>query len=85
VLNRITAPDTATAITRTITLGTGGTLSINGVQGTSLGAMRENTIMVRRDDVEVWDVVNATDSSFHSFHLHDVPFQVLRIGGQAPS
>jgi bilirubin oxidase len=35
------------------------------------------------DTVEVWDVRN--DMAFpHSFHVHDVQFQVVSIGGKAP-
>ncbi|GAA4912245.1 cell division protein SufI [Stackebrandtia albiflava] len=38
---------------------------------------------VRRDSVEIWEIVNV-DASLHNFHVHDVQFQVLSIGGEAP-
>jgi FtsP/CotA-like multicopper oxidase with cupredoxin domain len=36
-----------------------------------------------KGSVEVWDVVNADDVPHH-FHIHDVQFQVLTVGGAAP-
>jgi FtsP/CotA-like multicopper oxidase with cupredoxin domain len=35
------------------------------------------------DTVEVWTVTNR-DGQHHSFHVHDVQFQVLTVGGKAP-
>jgi len=76
---------TTGAKTRTFTLGeTNNQQTINGIAGTTLAAMTANMVMVKLGDTEVWDVVNAADVN-HSFHLHDVPFQVLSIGGNAPT
>ena len=36
------------------------------------------------DETEIWSVTNAT-SMPHSFHVHDVQFQVLDVGGQPPA
>ncbi|PZF87800.1 multicopper oxidase family protein [Micromonospora deserti] len=38
---------------------------------------------VTRDTTEVWEVVNR-DGTPHNFHVHDVQFQVLSVGGAAP-
>jgi blue copper oxidase len=38
---------------------------------------------VTLDTAEVWRLTN-TDGQAHSFHVHDVQFQVLSVGGQAP-
>lgn len=86
-LNTISALDTTGANERTLTLnaGTGGTQTINGVAGTSVSAMEANMLMVNLDDIEVWSVTNATTGTYHSFHLHDVPFQVLSIGDAEPT
>jgi suppressor of ftsI/bilirubin oxidase len=85
-LTRFTRLDTAGAATRTIALsnvGAGG-MQINGVQGTSMAAMQSNEIMTTLGATEVWTVTNATGLR-HSFHLHDVPFQVLSVNGVAPT
>lgn len=39
--------------------------------------------VVTVDTVEIWEVVNTTRTP-HNFHIHDVQFQVLSIGGTAP-
>lgn len=61
----------------------GGMLGINGVSGTTMKAMDDHEIVVRLGDLEVWDVVNKS-RRMHSFHVHDVPFQLVSIGGRAP-
>ncbi|MFC7482676.1 multicopper oxidase domain-containing protein [Luedemannella flava] len=38
---------------------------------------------VVKDTVEVWRVRNA-DGQPHTFHVHDVQFQVLSVGGKEP-
>jgi len=40
-------------------------------------------VVITRDTVEVWDVVNAHGTP-HSFHVHDVQFQVLQVDGHEP-
>lgn len=73
-------------MTRTLTLSnTGASQMINGVAGTTIDAIHDNMIMTGLDDIEVWDVVNATAALYHSFHLHDVPYQVISINGVAAS
>ena len=84
-LNTITALDTTGATTRTIALSnTGNTMFINGVAGTTMAAMEASEIMTTLDAVEVWTITNATNL-IHSFHLHDVPFQVLAVNGATPT
>ncbi len=39
--------------------------------------------VVVKDTVEIWNVDNAHDTP-HSFHIHDVQFQVLSVAGAAP-
>jgi len=84
-LNTITALDTSGATTRTIALSnTGNTMFINGVAGTTMAAMEASEIMTTLDAIEVWTITNATNL-IHSFHLHDVPFQVLAVNGATPT
>jgi suppressor of ftsI/bilirubin oxidase len=71
--------------TRTIALSnTGNTMFINKVAGTTMAAMEASEIMTTLDATEVWTITNATGLT-HSFHLHDVPFQVQTINGTAPT
>lgn len=37
-----------------------------------------------KDSVEIWEVTNV-DYSVHNFHVHDVQFQILSIGGEKPA
>lgn len=85
-LNTFTALDVSSPdATRTIALSnTGNTMKINGVAGTTMAAMESNEIMTTLGNTEVWTITNAT-GLIHSFHLHDVPFQVQTIGGVAPT
>jgi suppressor of ftsI/bilirubin oxidase len=85
-LNTFTALDvTSPANTRTIALSNdGNTMYINGISGTSMDTMEANEISTVVGDIEVWTITNATGLT-HSFHLHDVPFQVQTIDGDAPT
>jgi suppressor of ftsI/bilirubin oxidase len=85
-LNTFTALDTSSPdASRTIALSnSGNTMLINGVAGTTMTAMESNEIMTTLGDTEVWTITNAT-GLIHSFHLHDVPFQVLSTNGVAPT
>lgn len=57
-------------------------LSSDQINGKSM-AMDRIDFGVRVGTVEVWDVVN--DNGFlHNFHVHDVQFQVLTVGGEKP-
>jgi suppressor of ftsI/bilirubin oxidase len=59
-------------------------MMINGVAGTTMTAMESNEIMTTLGNTEVWTITNATGLT-HSFHLHDVPFQVQTVNGTAPT
>ena len=84
-LNTITALDTSSATARTIALtNNGNTMLINGVAGTTIAAMAASEIMTTLGATEVWTITNATNL-IHSFHLHDVPFQVLAVNGATPT
>jgi len=85
-LNTFTALDVSSPdATRTIALSNAGNeMYINGVAGTTMEAMESNEIMTVLDNIEVWTITNATGLT-HSFHLHDVPFQVQSIDGEAPT
>ena len=77
----VSSPDA----TRTIALSnSGNTMYINGVAGISMTAMEASDIMTTVGATEVWTITNATGLT-HSFHLHDVPFQVQTINGTAPT
>ncbi|MDG9726727.1 multicopper oxidase family protein [Streptomyces sp. DH41] len=39
--------------------------------------------VVRKDTAEIWEV-HSGDGTLHSFHVHDVQFQVLSVNGQQP-
>lgn len=85
-LNTFTALDVSSPdATRTIALSNNGnTMLINGVAGTTMDAMEASGIMTTLGATEVWTITNATGLT-HSFHLHDVPFQVRSINGVAPT
>ncbi|WP_436535410.1 multicopper oxidase family protein [Actinoplanes sp. HUAS TT8] len=77
----VSSPDA----TRTIALSnSGNTMLINGVAGTTMTAMAGAEIMTTLGATEVWTITNATALT-HSFHLHDVPFQVLTVNGVTPT
>ncbi|GAB7104614.1 multicopper oxidase domain-containing protein [Streptomyces phaeofaciens JCM 4814] len=82
-LTTITRYDTADFAARTITLGQSGqNMTINGSVGTTMDGMA--TIMTTLDAEEVWTISNGTQLE-HSFHLHDVPFQLIEINGEEPT
>jgi FtsP/CotA-like multicopper oxidase with cupredoxin domain len=82
-LNTITRYDTTDFAARTITLSqTGTAMKINGSAGTTMAAMA--MISTTLDAEEIWTVTNSTQLE-HSFHLHDVPFQVISINGEDPT
>ncbi|WP_211268881.1 multicopper oxidase family protein [Actinoplanes subtropicus] len=85
-LNTFTALDVSSpSATRTIALSnSGNTMMINGVAGTTMSAMAAAEIMTTVGATEVWTITN-TSGLTHSFHLHDVPFQVQTINGTAPT
>ncbi|HZU56140.1 MAG TPA: multicopper oxidase domain-containing protein [Actinocrinis sp.] len=84
-LNSIERYDTSAFTARTITLSQSGlTMLINGVAGTTMAAMESNMITTTLDAEEIWTVTNATQLE-HSFHLHDVPFQIVSVDGTAPT
>jgi FtsP/CotA-like multicopper oxidase with cupredoxin domain len=84
-LNTITRYDTADFTARTITLSQSGTtMLVNGVAGTTMTAMESNMITTTLDAEEIWTVTNATQLE-HSFHVHDVPFQIISVDGAAPT
>ncbi|MEH0986031.1 multicopper oxidase family protein [Micromonospora sp. CPCC 205556] len=53
-----------------------------GINGRSMELDRID-FAATRDTTEVWEVVNR-DGTPHNFHVHDVQFQVLTDGGEAP-
>ncbi|MCX4765160.1 multicopper oxidase domain-containing protein [Streptomyces sp. NBC_01275] len=82
-LNTITRYDTTDFTARTITLGqSGATMLINGSAGTSMSSMA--MISTTLDAEEVWTIKNSTQLE-HSFHLHDVPYQLIEINGEEPT
>ncbi len=46
-------------------------------------AMDRLDAVVQKGSTEIWTVTN-NDGTPHSFHIHDVQFQVLRVGGAGP-
>lgn len=82
-LNTITRYDTSGFTARTITLGQSGTtMLINGSAGTSMSAMA--MISTTLGSKEIWTIKNSTQLE-HSFHLHDVPYQLISINGEDPT
>ncbi|MCM0677416.1 multicopper oxidase domain-containing protein [Micromonospora phytophila] len=53
-----------------------------GINGRSM-QMDRIDFAATKDTTEVWEVVN-TDGTPHNFHVHDVQFQVLSVGGESP-
>jgi FtsP/CotA-like multicopper oxidase with cupredoxin domain len=84
-LNTITRYDTTDFTTRSIRLTQSGlNMGINGVSGTTEAAMEANMIMTTLNSTELWTITNTTQLE-HSFHLHDVPFQIISVDGVAPT
>jgi FtsP/CotA-like multicopper oxidase with cupredoxin domain len=59
-------------------------MEINGVAGTTMSAMESNMITTTVGAKELWTITNTTQLE-HSFHLHDVPFQIVSVDGTAPT
>ncbi|MDG6104723.1 multicopper oxidase family protein [Dactylosporangium aurantiacum] len=53
-----------------------------GINGDQMDMRRVDAVVVK-DTVEIWNVANGHDTP-HSFHIHDVQFQVLTVDGNAP-
>ncbi|WP_181805069.1 multicopper oxidase family protein [Streptomyces shenzhenensis] len=82
-LNTIDRYDTSDFTARTITLGQSGTtMTINGSAGTSMSSMA--MISTTLGSKEIWTIKNGTQLE-HSFHLHDVPYQLISINGEDPT
>ncbi|EKX60955.1 multicopper oxidase family protein [Streptomyces ipomoeae] len=82
-LNTIARYDTSGFTERTITLDQDGLeMAINGSVGTTMDSMA--TIMTTLGAEEIWTITNNTMLE-HSFHLHDVPFQLIEINGEEPT
>ncbi|UUU25075.1 multicopper oxidase family protein [Streptomyces sp. DSM 40750] len=82
-LNTIERYETSSFTAREITLDQDGLeMAINGAVGTTMDSMA--TIMTTLGSKEIWTITNNTMLE-HSFHLHDVPFQLIEINGEAPT
>src|SRR5450756_907579 len=82
-LTTIDRYDTTSFTARTITLNQSGTkMEIDGVSATSTTAM--TMITTTLDSEEIWTIVNQTQLE-HSFHMHDVPFQIISVDGVTPT
>ncbi|MFD4604170.1 multicopper oxidase family protein [Streptomyces sp. NPDC058464] len=82
-LRTIDRYDTSDFTARTITLGnSGGTMLIDGKAGTSMDSM--TMISTTLGSKEIWTIKNSTQLE-HSFHLHDVPYQLISINGADPT
>lgn len=82
-LNTIDRYDTSDFTARTITLSqSGASMEINGAIGTTMAAM--SMISTTVGAKEIWTIQNATQLE-HSFHLHDVPYQLIAINGEDPT
>ncbi|MFJ3897599.1 multicopper oxidase family protein [Streptomyces sp. NPDC090083] len=82
-LSTIDRYDTSDFTARTITLSqSGASMEINGSIGTSMAAMAMISTTVGAK--EIWTIQNATQLE-HSFHLHDVPYQLISINGEDPT
>ncbi|MFJ1971698.1 multicopper oxidase family protein [Streptomyces sp. NPDC087903] len=81
-LNTIDRYDTSDFTARTITLSnTGATMKINGQAGLTMSGM--SMISTTLGAKEIWTITNASQLE-HSFHLHDVPYQLVSINGADP-
>jgi FtsP/CotA-like multicopper oxidase with cupredoxin domain len=82
-LRTIDRYDTSDFTARTITLGQSGTtMLINGSAGTSMSSMA--MISTTLGSKEIWTIKNSTQLE-HSFHLHDVPYQLISVNGEDPT
>ena len=78
----VTGPGTA-SVTRTVTLGFKPSLR-RGFDFVIDGERHHHDEPVNVGELQVWDVVNATQID-HPFHLHGFFFQVLEIDGKQPA
>jgi FtsP/CotA-like multicopper oxidase with cupredoxin domain len=53
-----------------------------GINGDRMALNRVDTTVVK-GTTEVWEITNS-DGTPHSFHVHDVQFQVLSVAGREP-
>ncbi|MET8077438.1 multicopper oxidase domain-containing protein [Streptomyces sp. NPDC005303] len=82
-LNTIERYDTSDFTARTITLSnTGATMKINGSAGLTMAGM--TMISTTLGAKEIWTITNASQLE-HSFHLHDVPYQLVSVNGEEPT
>jgi FtsP/CotA-like multicopper oxidase with cupredoxin domain len=58
------------------------TLSGRQINGEKMDMGRIDAV-VTKDTTEVWEITKE-DGTPHSFHVHDVQFQVLSVGGESP-
>ena len=58
------------------------TLSGTSINGKKMDGSRVDAA-ITKDSVEVWKLT-AVDGELHTFHVHDVQFQVLSVDGKAP-
>jgi FtsP/CotA-like multicopper oxidase with cupredoxin domain len=83
-LNTITPYNITNAVSRTVTLtGSSDAFGIDGVDVLQLSQFAQTAIHSTLGNIEVWNVLNSTEFA-HYFHLHDVQFQILSIGGNPP-
>jgi FtsP/CotA-like multicopper oxidase with cupredoxin domain len=82
-LNTIDRYDTSDFTARSIKLTQSGTsMGIDGYVGTTMDGME--MISTTLGSKEIWTITNSTQLE-HSFHLHDVAFQVIAVNGEAPT
>ena len=80
-LRTIERYDTTDFTARTITLGnTGQAMTINGSAGLTMDGMA--MISTTLGAKEIWTITNHSQLE-HSFHLHDVPYQIVAINGSS--
>jgi FtsP/CotA-like multicopper oxidase with cupredoxin domain len=58
------------------------TLQARTINGRKMDMQRADATVVK-GSTEIWTVTN-NDGTPHSFHIHDVQFQILKIGGSSP-
>jgi FtsP/CotA-like multicopper oxidase with cupredoxin domain len=58
------------------------TLAGTSINGRKMDGSRIDAAIMK-DSVEVWKI-KAMDGELHTFHVHDVQFQVLSVDGEAP-
>ena len=82
-LNTIDRYDTSAFTARSIKLTQSGVnMGVDGYVGTTMAGME--MLSTTLGTSEIWTITNSTQLE-HSFHLHDVPFQIIAINGEAPT